>query len=276
MNLQDTLSALGEELGLRTNLTVIILTFALLLARVLPVIIFSPFIGGEVIPTEVKMGVGVTLGLVLFPSIADRMQFIPIEPLPYLVLLLKEVFIGLSLAFIVAAVFQAANVAGTLIDTMAGTAMAQVMVPQIQQQVSLFSSLKMQLAITLFLTLNGHHVVIGALAESLASIPLDQFPRFGAGQWAYFDLVIRVFHDLIRVGLAIAAPAFVAAFLTDLALGMINRVAPQVQVFFVSMQIKPMVTVLIIMVSLHLILQRLLDEFRSMLQTIGEAIRLLA
>jgi flagellar biosynthesis protein FliR len=227
------------------------------------------------VPAEVKIGVGVTLGLVIFPALADRLELIPVTPLPYLTLLLKELFIGLSLAFVVAMVFQAAQIAGTLMDTMAGTSMAQVMVPQIQQQVSLFSSLKMQLAIVLFLTLNGHHLVITSLADSLVTIPIDQMPRFGAGLWPFFELVMRVLRDLVRIGLSIAAPVFVAVFLTDLSLGMINRVAPQVQVFFISMQIKPMVTVLVVMVSMSLIVQRLLVEYRTMLKLMREALRLL-
>ncbi len=90
-------------------------------------------------------------------------------------------------------IFEAAQMAGTLIDTMAGTTMAQVMVPQIQQQVSLFSSLKIQLAVVLFLTLNGHHLVIAAFADSLTTIPLDQFPKFSGGMWSFFDLMIRIF-----------------------------------------------------------------------------------
>ncbi|MBI3186074.1 MAG: flagellar biosynthetic protein FliR [Myxococcales bacterium] len=276
MNLQEVIRQLGEELGIRTSVTVLILTMALLMARILPVIILSPFLGGEVVPTEVKLGVGLTLGLVLFPGLSDRMQYVPVTALPYIALLMKELFIGLSLSFIVGMVFQAALVAGTVIDTMSGTNMAQVMVPQIQQQVSLFSSLKIQLSVTLFLTLNGHHLVIGAFADSLSAIPLDQFPPMHAGAWPFFDLVLRVFHDLLRVALTLSAPAFVAVFLTDLALGMINRVAPQVQVFFVSMQIKPMATVLMVMVAMHLVLSRLVGEYRNMLLLVKDAIRLLS
>ncbi len=275
MNLQEALRAVADELGIKVSLTVVMLTIALLMARVLPVVILSPFLGGEVVPTEVKIGLGLVLGLVLYPAVADRMQFVPVTALPYIMLLLKELFIGLCLSFVVGMVFQAAVVAGTFIDTMSGTNMAQVMVPQIQQQVSLFSSLKLQLSVTLFLTLNGHHLVIGAFAESLEAIPLDQFPRFGSGAWPFFELMLRTFQQLFIIGLALSAPAFLAAFLTDLALGFINRVAPQVQVFFVSMQIKPMVTVLIIMVATHLILERLLGEYRAMLSWLKDAIRLL-
>lgn len=276
MSLSEVFSQLAESVGVKANFTVVLLTIALLMARILPVIFLSPFLGGEVVPPEVKIGVGLTLGLVLFPALVDRMPLIPSDPFHYVALMLKELFLGLTLSFIVGMIFEAAQVAGTLLDTMAGTSMAQVMVPQIQQQVSLFASLKLQLAVVLFLTLNGHHLVIEAFADSLVAIPLDQFPAMKEGAWPFFSLVMRVFADLLGISLAIAAPVFIAAFLTDLALGMINRVAPQVQVFFLSMQLKPMVTVLIVFACLHLILERLTSEFGHMFRIVRDAIRLLA
>ncbi len=274
MNLQQAIAALGDSLGLQVSFTVILLTFALLMSRVLPVIILTPFLGGEVVPPEVKLGLGLTLGLVLFPAVSDRLQNIPTSALPFLFLMCKELFLGLALSFVVGMIFNAAEIAGTFIDAMAGTNMAQVYVPQLQQQVSLFSSLKLQLVVVLFLTLDGHHLVIKAFADSLVAIPLDGFPRFSAGAWPFFDLLIRVFGDMMRVSLAISAPVFLTAFLTDLALGTINRVAPQVQVFFVAMQLKPMLTVLMMFLVIHLILQRVTTEFGGMFRLIGDVVRL--
>ncbi|MHB8876597.1 MAG: flagellar biosynthetic protein FliR [Myxococcaceae bacterium] len=275
MNLQAAISAIGDELGFRVSFTVVLLTFSLLMSRLLPIILFSPFLGGEVVPSEVKLGIGVTLGIVLFPGLVDRLQYIPTGAIPFLFLMCKELFIGLCLSFVVGMIFEAAQIAGTLIDAMAGTNMAQVQVPQLNQQVSLFSSLKLQLSVVLFLTLNGHHMVIQAFADSLEVIPLDTFPRFSSGVWPFFDLLIRVFADMMRIALAISAPIFITAFLTDLALGMINRVAPQVQVFFVSMQIKPMLTVLMMFTVIHLILARVTVEFGGMFRLVGEVVRLL-
>ncbi len=275
MNLQEVIDQLGGQLGVEVDLTVLIFTMALLMSRVLPVIILTPFLGGEVVPAEVKLGLGLTLGLVLFPNLVTRLELVPTSALPFIALLLKELFVGLCISFVVGMIFHAAEAAGTVIDTMAGTSMGQIMVPQLQHQVTLFSSLKLQLTVVLFLTLDGHHLVIEAFSESLIAIPLDQFPRFSSGMWPFFELIIRVFGDILRVALSISAPMFLAAFLTDLALGMINRVAPQVQVFFVSMQIKPMVTVLMVFVALHVILERVAVEFGRTFKLLSRALHLL-
>jgi len=272
MNIYEAL----ERFGQGTNLSLVIFTVGLMLCRVMPVLIFSPFLGGEVVPTEIKMGTGVTLSIVLYPAVVSTVGPLPTSALPYMALMLKEVFIGVCMAFVINTVFEAARVAGTLIDTMSGSNNAQLYVPQLGQQVSLFTSIKVQLAVVLFLTLNGHHLVIEALADSFVALPLDSFPRFSHGFWSYFDLLTRAVADMLKISLSLAAPAMVATFLTDLTLGLVNRVAPQIQIFFISMAIKPLVGVAIMFVSLYLIAGRLQSEFAHMLKLLQDALKLLA
>ncbi|MCC6334700.1 MAG: flagellar biosynthetic protein FliR [Myxococcales bacterium] len=276
MDATQIIAQLRADLGIQVDFTQLLMAFALLLARVVPVIILTPFLGGETVPNEVRIGLGVMIGLVLFPAITAQVQNVPVSAFLFVALMLKELFIGLTMSFAVGLVFDAANVAGNLVDTMSGTNMAQVMVPQIQQQVSLFSNLQLQLTTVVFLTLGGHHVIIQTFGESLALVPLDQYPRFSHGQWAFFDTVIRMFGDLLRIAIALASPVLLATFLTDLALGMINRVAPQVQVYFVSMQIKPAVTILIMFTAMHLIIGRMVGEFGSMFVWLKRALQLLS
>ncbi len=273
---QELVAALRHELGIQIDFTQLLMAFALLMTRVLPVIILTPFLGGETVPQEVKLGLGVMLGLVLYPVIIAQVRNIPISAFYFIALMLKELFIGLTISFIVSLVFDAANAAGSLIDTMAGTNQAQLMVPSMGQNASLFSNLQMQMTTVLFLSLGGHHIVIQTLGDSLALIPLDQYPRFSHGNWAFFETVLRVFGDMVRIALALASPVLLATFLVDLALGMINRVAPQVQVFFVAMQIKPVVTVMIMVTAIHLILDRIVGEYGVMFRWLRQALLLLS
>jgi flagellar biosynthetic protein FliR len=275
MSLTDFLVQVKHEMGIKWEFSMVLFAFALLMARVLPVVLLTPMIGGETTPTEVKFGLGVLIGLVLFPAISPSLHNIPIHPLAFIAFLVKEIFVGYSMAFIVGIIFDAANVGGQLVDNMSGTNMAQIHVPSLQQQVSIYAGLKLQLVITLFLTLNGHHLVIQAFADSFTTVPIDGFPKFSTGFWPFFDLIARVFGDMMRIALAISAPVLLATFLTDLALGMINRVAPQVQVFFVSMQIKPAVAILILFTSVHLIMSRVSDEYSLMFHMLRRAIHLL-
>src|SRR6476661_6333173 len=134
----DGLQQVIDGLTEKTNVTLVILTVALLMSRVIPVIILSPFLGGEVVPTEVKIGIGVTLAIVLYPAVSDRITNIPFQAFPFVMLMLKELFIGVCIAFIVNIVFDAAQIAGGLVDMLSGMNMAQVYVPQLQQNVTIF------------------------------------------------------------------------------------------------------------------------------------------
>jgi flagellar biosynthetic protein FliR len=278
MDTTGMLLRLRTELGLQVGFSQVLLAFALLLARVLPVITNTPFLGGEAVPQQVKFGLGLLVGVVLFPAIVGQVKEVPISAVVFIALMLKELFIGLTLSLVVGMVFDAANAAGNLVDTMSGTNQAQLMVPQMGQNASLFANLQAQLTVVVFLTLGGHHVVIQMFGDSLLKIPLNAFPTFrgGAASWLFYETVIRVFGDLVRIALALASPVLLATFLTDLALGMINRVAPQVQVFFIAMQIKPAVTILIMFTSIHLILDRVVGEFGTMFHWVQRLLSLLA
>ncbi len=273
---QELVAALRHELGIQLDFTQILLAFALLMARVLPVVILTPFLGGETVPQEVKLGLGVMIGMVLYPVLIAQVREIPISAVLFIALMLKELFLGLTLSFIVGLVFDAANSAGSLIDSMSGTNQAQLMVPQLGQNASLFSNLQLQMTTVLFLTLGGHHIVFQVFGESLTQIPLDQYPRFSHGTWGFFETILRIFGDMIRIALALASPVLLATFMVDLALGMINRVAPQVQVFFVAMQIKPVVSVLIMVTAIHLITDRLIGEYGVMFRWLRRAFELLS
>jgi len=276
MNLDDILTQVRNEFGIRVDFSLAVFSMALILARVLPVVIFSPFLGGESIPQQVRIGLGVVLGVVLFPSLSEQVSQIPIEVVPFLALLLKEVFVGFTLAFIVDLVFQAVATAGGFIDMFSGVMQAQMLVPQLQRQVTLYSSLKFQLAVVLFLTLNGHHWIIESLAESFLKIPLNGFPQFSLGMWPLVEVVMRAFADLFRIGLTLASPVLLAVFLTETALGVINRAAPQIQVFFMAMQLKPAVAALMVIVSLHLMVQRFYQEYSVMFLRFGRVLGLLS
>ncbi len=273
MDLTQVLQHAAQEMGIRHTFSETLVTVALLVVPHSAGADPHPDDRRRDHPAEVKLGLGVIIALVLFPLVA--VERIPQSPVYVVGLLMKELFVGFTLAFIVGRVFDAANIAGQLMDNLSGTNMAQVLVPSLQQTVSLYASLQVQLFVTLFLTLDGHHLVITALADSLYTVPLDSFPHFSHGMWPFFDLVMRVFGDLFMVAIAVSAPVLLAAFLTDLSLGMINRVAPNVQVFFVSMQIKPAVSILVVFSAVHLILGRAVQEYGVMFQYLREAIRLL-
>lgn len=272
---ENQLEQIFADLGYKTSVSLTIVAVALIACRVLPLCFMSPFLGGDQIDPQVKIGVGLLLSIVMFPAVEPRIHELPVNALFFVLLVLKEVLIGVTLAFIVSFTFEAARIAGNLVDVMSGAQMAQVMAPMIQQQATLYSTFKMMLATTLFLTLNGHHLVIETLADSVVAVPIDRFPTFSRGMFSYWEAHLRIFGDMMRVGLILAGPGMIATFVTDLAMGMINRVATQLQVFFVAMAIKPLVAAAITFMVIYMILDRMRLEFGHMVALLKEAVRLL-
>lgn len=263
---------LGELLG-KANFTQVLLQMALVAGRVLPTTILAPFMGGELVQAEVKLGIGLLLSMILYPFVEG--QTVPMVAFPFVGLLVKEVAIGGAIAFAASMMFETARSAGTLVDTMSGANMATAMVPQLQQQASLFADLQYQMAVVIFLTLDGHHVVINTLADSFATVPINGYPAMRAGTWPFFDLAMRSTAHLLTVAVMLAAPAGASTFLTDVSLGLVNRVAPQIQVYFLAMSLKPIVTVFMMMAAITYFSDTLVHEFALMLGDVRRTVLLL-
>lgn len=243
---------------------------ALIMARIMPIVILAPYIGGKTVPGQVKMGIGVVFTIVIFPFVSN--VSVSTDSVIFVVLMLKEVFIGATIATISAFAFDAARAAGTYLDTASGTAQAQIFVPQIEQRVSIFADLNFQLCVLFFLALNGHHLIIEALFLSFQTLPIEGWPRFSHGMWPVFETIIRVGADIFIVAVSLAAPAAIAAFMTDVSLGLINKVAPQVQVFFISMSIKPTVVCVLSLCALTVFYEKLQQLFHIMISQVKHVV----
>ena len=110
----DALSALSHVLG-QINFTEVLLQLALVMGRVLPLTLIAPFMGGELVQSEVKLGVGITLSLILYPVVGAGRP-VPIFAFPFMALLIKEVAIGGVIAFVASMIFEGCRAAGTFID----------------------------------------------------------------------------------------------------------------------------------------------------------------
>jgi flagellar biosynthesis protein FliR len=168
----------------QVNLTQVMVTFALIMARVMSIVLLVPFLGGKNAPTEVKMGVGVTLALIIWPTALSSLTGpIPLTPIGFLLMMMKETFVGLVIGFVAAKVFYVVEIAGQLIDILRGANQIQLQIPEIEERSSAFGALQFQLLLTVFLALDLHHPFFEALFDSYRVIPADRKNRatFGTG-----------------------------------------------------------------------------------------------
>ncbi|MCL9783719.1 type III secretion system export apparatus subunit SctT [Vibrio sp. S4M6] len=179
-------------------------------------------------------------------------QNLPIltEPkmLPFAELMLREIFIGLCIGFSAAIPFWAIDVAGFIIDTMRGASMSTVYNPLLGTQASVFGILFNQVLTVLFLVTGGFNKLLDGIYISYTLLPLGNDLELSKD---LFNFLSHEWHLMFDLAISFALPAMVIMLLVDLALGLINRSAQQLNVFFLSMPIKSAMAILLILLSLN-------------------------
>ena len=266
------LAALNESIDTTRNIVV----FALIMARVMAIVVLVPFLGGKNAPPEVKMGVGVTLSMILWPTVLlGATGDVPITPVGFVLMMLKEIFVGLTIGYVSAELFYAVEMSGQLVDLVRGANQIQLQVPQITDRSSAFGTLNYQLLLALFLSLDMHRPLIESMFQSFMAVPINAWPGLHAGYEPYVNFMIRTSADLIYVGVALAMPVAIVCLITETAFGLMNRVAPQINSYFMAMPAKVIAGCILFFVSVHMIVQAMLLHAKDYLFRISQAIELL-
>ncbi|MCB9557746.1 MAG: flagellar biosynthetic protein FliR [Deltaproteobacteria bacterium] len=220
-----------------------------LLARLAPLIWIAPVFGGRLVPTPIRLGFALSLALLILPALAPQASQLGKQSSLFLTaIFVKEVCVGFSIGFLVALVFWAVQSTGALIDSARGASNAETLVLQSGERSTPFANFHVQLAVVLFFAIGGHRLAIRAIVSSYQAIPLARWLDIASlGQFS--GLVIRLTADLFVLSLSLAAPVIVALLLTDLALGVINRFVPQINVFFLAMPLKAALGIAVVAVA---------------------------
>ncbi len=238
-----------------------------------------PFFGGASVPPRVKVATAMSLVVILYPALEATIpvnQPLNFGPIGFIGLLAKEVLVGFTLGFIASLVFEAVQVAGRIVDFQRGATTGELYAPQLQSQVSEIGQFKLQLAIVIFIAIGAHRYFIGALLRSYEFIPAFGYPKISGGWSPAVELIALMTASVLSIGLQLAAPALIALLLTDLFFGIVNRVAPQVNVFFLSMPVKMLVGLLVILVILPMLAMRMEYFFGESYKAFEYALRLMA
>lgn len=161
-------------------------------------------------------------------------------------LIVQEMIIGLLLGFCAAIPFWAIDMAGFLIDTLRGSTMGTIFNPAMNVQTSLFGLLFMQIMCVLFLASGGFHQLLSLLYDSYHYLPLGKSLPLDI-HW--LDFLQYEWQVLYQLCLTFSLPTVICMILVDVSLGLINRSARQLNVFFLSMPIKSTVALLLLLLS---------------------------
>jgi flagellar biosynthesis protein FliR len=249
---------LFEMIGFKGQVSQAILIGTLIVMRALPLVFQTPFLGGKLVPPETRMALAAGLAVLVYPYAEASMEGrLDVNPVVYLVLMMKELFIGYVIGFIAAEIFYAMEIAGRALDIMRGSNMAEVQVPELQLRASPFGEFNFQLLLMIFCSINGHGHFIESVVESFHIVPLDGWPSIGGGLEELTKQILIYTSQLFGMAFALVFPGLFAAFMTDVVFGMFNRIAPQLNAYFMAMGIKAMAGIAMFMFTLGMLMGEL-------------------
>lgn len=241
-----------------------ILAFALVLLRVSAFIVSWPVFSVYNVPNQLKILFAVVLSMVLMPVISRSGLSAHELDNDIVWLAGKEVATGLILGFMTRLLFFAISVGGNLVATSTGMANGQIFNPALGSQSTPVEQFYMTLGTLLFLALNGHHIFLTGLVESFRAIPLSMHG---------IDLAVLndsglVLQRVTEAGIKISAPVMVAIFFMNVAMGILGRAVPQVNILITSMNVNFLAGLLVMIVAIPALLLELdhqMIEFAEML-----------
>ena len=224
--------------------------------RVLGAIAFNPLLGSARVPMRARVGLGLFATLVLFPVGTPDLEPLAVGPLE----VGAELLVGLLAGFAVTLIFGSIQFAAGLIGINSGFSFAGTINPMFDQGGGVIETFFTSLALLVFVQINGHHLFLAGLGELFEVIPVGQVTRLPGG----VDRLIELSGTLFSVGLKLSLPILAALLLTDVAFGLLARVAPQFNLFALEMPVKMLLGLITLAIVLPVLVPRMAAIFRTL------------
>jgi len=198
--------------------------------RVLSLFMAAPIFSDKAIPMRVKVGLGVAIAIIVAPTLPVQQQ-VSLDSAAVFPLIIQQIMIGLALGFVVRLTMAGIEMAGELIGLQMGLSFAGFFDPSSRSQGTAIGSWLGVISMLMFLGINGHLLLIHSLVESFRIFPV------GGNGFSFGDVknLVSAGGEVFRLGLQIALPFVAVLLIVNLSLGVMVRVAPQLNLMSVGM-----------------------------------------
>ncbi|MBI5429612.1 MAG: flagellar biosynthetic protein FliR [Nitrosomonadales bacterium] len=227
------------------------------LARILAMLASAPVFGNKQVPARVKIGLSVLLAIIIAPTIGE-MPPVAVGSPQGLLIMVQQIIIGITMGFSLRIIFTAVEMAGELIGLQMGLGFASFYDPMNASFTPIIARWLGMIAALAFLAMNGHLQILSALAESFRTLPIGS-TMSGSG----YDGVARWGGSIFAYALQISLPVLAALLITNIALAILTRAAPQLNLFAVGFPITLSIGFLVLSMSMPYfvpLLDRLVQE----------------
>lgn len=239
------------------------------LTRILGLVSVAPMFGNVSVPARLKIGLGVMIALIIAPAVPALPATDPMS-LTGLLILVQQFVIGLSMGFAMRIAFSGVEMAGEITGMTMGLGFATFYDPQSRGHSSAISQFLALMTMMIYLASDLHLVLLSTLAESFTSLPVSSGTISGGG----FKQVVTWGGRIFSAGVQLSLPIVAALLITNMALGVLTRAAPQLNIFGIGFPITIGVGFVMIALSLPYLatpIGRLLQEGIEAIQRITEA-----
>jgi len=234
--------------------------FFLIFLRVSAILMTVPLFSSKNIPLLFKIGLAISISVLLFPILSLNEELITSEVIPYGIEIVSEILLGVIIGLSVRVIFAGIQLAGQLAGFQMGFAIVNVMDPLTSAQSSIIAQLKNLIAMLLFLATNAHHWFLRALVDSFRLVPPFGFHLTNP----LFEYLMRLGGNMFIIAIKVAAPVMIALLLTSVALGLVARTVPQMNVFIVAFPLKIVIGFLVLAFSLPYLFSFLKHVFNGL------------
>ena len=242
-------------------LPVLAATFMLVFARVGAMVMLLPGLGESNIPVRIKLAIALVLTLVILPLHRQAYQIDMQSMVPLVVMMIHELIVGIVLGATARVTLSALQVGGSIIAQQMGLGFVTSVDPTRGQQGVLIGNFLTMLGVTLLFATDSHYLVIAALNDSYNIFsPADLMP---SGDIA--ALAIRAFTAAFRIGMQLSAPFLVFGLVFNIGLGVLARLMPQMQVYFVGVPLSILAGFLIFSLVLVAMMGTFLNYFTGVM-----------
>lgn len=235
--------------------------------RILGFVSIAPFFGNLAIAMPIKVAMGILLAIIIAPA-APPMPAVDLLSLGGLLVVAEQLVIGLAIGFMVQIIFSGIEMAGQVCGMTMGFGFATIYDPSAGGSTIVISQLMGILALLVFLSMNGHLLMIAALLDSFYSFPVTLEAHMIDGK-----LIASWGAQLFSIGLQLSLPVVATLLITNIALGILTRSSPQLNIFGIGFPITLTVGFVVIMLMLptmaapyQFILERGMDASKFMLK----------
>ncbi len=233
----------------------------LVFARVGAAFIMLPGFGEAYVTPRIRLLMAFAVTFAMAPALAPHLPALPAEPMQLVLLLGEEIAIGIFLGLTARLMLASLQTAGMIIGLQTSLANAFAFDPAFQQQGAVTSSWLAAIGLVLIFVTDLHHLMLRAIADSYVAFPPGLVPSMGD----IAETGTRIVSASFRIGVQMSAPFLAFGFIFFLAVGLLSRLMPQVQIFFIAMPAQIMLGLVILAATVTVSMTLFLDNFEASL-----------